>query len=108
MNSPIWYNANHYYSNSSPLKNRRCVLTLFRREPLREPTGLGIIKVPRVVHSLEYIRGPDSGFPPIRENRENSEKNFQSVKSGKKRGFQRKSGKNVQIREILVDPVSSR
>ena len=32
MNAPIWYNATHYYANSSRnssrLKNRRCELTI--------------------------------------------------------------------------------
>ena len=42
-----------------------------------------------------------TGFPPIREFRENFEDFFQSGKSGKIKGFSAKSGKNFQIREIF-------
>ena len=51
-----------------------------------------------------------TGFPPIREIREfreNFEDFFQSGKSGKNRGFQPKSGKKIQIRELFSKPFSN-
>ena len=50
----------------------------------------------------------DSGFPPIREIRENFKDFFQSGKSGKNRGFSDKiREKKVQIRELFSKAFSN-
>ena len=46
-----------------------------------------------------------SRFPPIREIKENLEDFFQSGKSGKTGGFQPKSGKKFQIRELFFKTI---
>ena len=46
-----------------------------------------------------------SGFPPIREFRENFEDFFQSGKSGENRGFSAKIREKIQIREFFFQTI---
>ena len=53
VNAPIWYNATHYYANSScnssRLKNRRCDLTIKRPN-----NCLTLLKIRKSVHHTLY------------------------------------------------------
>ena len=70
-------------------KNYKC--TNFFSSQIDEITDLSVPK------SVFFT----SGFPPIRESRKKFEHFFQSGKSGKTGGFQPKSGKKFEIRELF-------
>ena len=68
VNAPIWYNATHYYANSSHnslrLKNRRCELTI---PPACRPYP-AVFQVPPPGHiPLQRERGSRYPAPPPKE-----------------------------------------